>query len=208
MYKCIIFDVDGTLINTEAVVIPTYQRVIFEEFGRYFTEEELARSYALPTYESIVRMGFKNVEEGVQKYHKYLMEAFCNVKAYDGIIEVLDFLAEHDITTGIVTARSKREVDEDVCLQSLVHHFKYIVCADDTEKHKPDPEPIQKLIKLANLENSNTLYIGDTYYDYMCAKNSGVHFGLALWGARTTEGIDAEYYFKTPTEIVDVLLKD
>jgi HAD superfamily hydrolase (TIGR01549 family) len=205
MYKSVIFDVDGTLIDTEAVVIPTYQRVIFEEFERFFTKEEMARVYALPTYESMVRLGFKNVEEAVHKYHTYLMEAFCNVKPYEGIIEVLDFLDRRDVKTGIVTARSKREVEDDSCLQSLASYFNYTVCADDTEKHKPDPEPIQKLLKMADAENTAAIYIGDTYYDYMCAKNSGVHFGLALWGARTTDRIDADYYFQTPSEIIKLL---
>lgn len=205
MYNNIIFDVDGTLIDTGTTVTSSYQKVIFEEFGRYFTREELAEAYALPTDKTFAKFGFKNVEEALQKYHVYLMQAFCNVKAYDGILKVLDFIGSNNITTGIVTARSKREVEEDPCLQSLITHFKHVICADDTKKHKPDPEPLLEIIKQTNAEISKTLYIGDTYFDFMCAKNSGVHFGLALWGAKETEGIEANYYFKKPEEILDIL---
>lgn len=205
MYDCIIFDVDGTLINTEQAVISSYQRVIFEEFGCYFTEEEIFRNYSFPTYERIERFGITNVEEAVAKFHNYLMEAFCKVKPFDGILQLLEVLKKKKVAIGIVTARSKKEVEEDPCLQSILKHFNYIICADDTEKHKPDPAPLLKIIKEMNMNIFKTLYIGDTHSDYMCAANSDVDFGLALWGARSVENIKAEYDFKEPGEILHVL---
>lgn len=206
MYKYIIFDVDGTLIDTEPAVVLSYQRVFFEEFGRYLTGEELFEHYTVPTYERMKKFGLKNVEEAVGKFHTYLMEAFCKVKAYEGILQLLEALEHKNISIGIVTARSKKEVEEDPYFQSLVKHFKYIVCADDTEKHKPDPEPLLKIFNEMNIDASKTIYIGDTYADFMCAKNSGVHFGLAIWGAKKTEGINAEYNFEKPEEILSVLI--
>ena len=203
MYDCIIFDVDGTLINTEQAVVSSYQRVIFEQFGRFFTEEEIFRNYSFPTNERMEKFGITNVEEAVEKFHKYLMEAFCGVKPYEGILQLLEILKQKKIAIGIVTARSKKEVDEDPCLQSIVKHFNYVICADDTIKHKPDPEPLLRVIKEMNMNIFKTLYIGDTHSDYMCAVNSDVDFGLALWGAKNTENIEAEYNFKEPAEILE-----
>jgi len=205
MYNYIIFDIDGTLIDTEPAIVSSYQRLIFEEFGRNCAPEELARGYGIPTSECIAMLGFKNVEESVKKYHTYLFESYDNVKVFNGIIKVLDYLDNKNIITGIVTARSRREVEGDPCLQSLITHFKHIVCADDTKKPKPDPEPILKLMKMSNAEITKTIYIGDTYFDYMCARNSGVCFGLAMWGAKTTDGINADYNFMDPEEILRIL---
>jgi HAD superfamily hydrolase (TIGR01549 family) len=205
MYKYIIFDVDGTLIETEPAVVSSYQRVFFEEFGRYLTVEELFENYMVPTYERMRRFGFKNVEEAVEKFHTYLMEAFCNVKAYKGILSLLEALENKDISMGVVTARSKREVEDDPCLQSLVKHFKYIICADDTQKHKPESEPLFKIFEMMNANPFKSIYIGDTYSDYMCAKNADVDFGLAVWGAKKTDGIIAEFSFEKPEDILNIL---
>jgi HAD superfamily hydrolase (TIGR01549 family) len=207
MYDFIIFDVDGTLIETEQVVIDAYQKVIFEEFGRYFSTEEFFENHSVPTFERMKRFGVKNVEEAVDKFHIYLMEGFCKLKPYEGILQILKILKHKNILTGIVTARSGKEVSEDPCLQSFIKNFEFIVCADDTIKHKPDPEPLLFITKKMKANKAKTIYIGDTYSDYMCAKNSGVHFGLALWGAKDIENIIAHHNFLKPGDIQDVLLR-
>ncbi len=207
-YDCIIFDVDGTMIDTRHAVFTSYQRVIFEEFNRYFTDEELRVAYGVPTEEALARLGFKNVSEAHKKYHRYLMEAFSQVQPFEGIIEILEILREEKIITGIVTSRDKDEVLQDKCLQKLIKHFDYVVCSNDTEKHKPNPEPVLKLLELAKCENKKVLYIGDTHYDYMCAKNAGVDFALALWGAENTEDIHADYNLEKVKDLFGIIFKD
>ena len=145
-YGCIIFDVDGTMINTEKAVHKSYQRVIFEEFNRYFTPEEFSVAYGVPTLEALKKLGIKDVEEANRKYHMYLMEEFKKVQPYDGIIDVLVELNKLNIPLGIVTSRNNEEVLDDACLQGIIKYFKYIICADDTKKHKPDSEPLLKLM--------------------------------------------------------------
>jgi HAD superfamily hydrolase (TIGR01549 family) len=205
MYNFIIFDVDGTLINTGAAVVAAYQEVIFEEFGRYFSEKEIFENYMFPTYERLKGFGVKNIEESIKKFHNYLMDAFYNLDPYEGIFQLLETLEHRNIRMGIVTARSRKEVIDDPCLQCFIKHFEYVVCADDTVKHKPEAEPLLKIIKEMKADISKTIYIGDTPSDYMCAKSSGIDFGLALWGAKNTENINAKYKFKQPEEILDIL---
>lgn len=205
MYDCIIFDVDGTMIDNEKAVFSSYQKVIYDEFGRHFTPEEIKRAYAVPTHEALIRLGLKNIREAEEKYHKYLMEAFCHVEPFTGIPDVLDYLRRREVILGVVTSRNQNEVSEDVCFQGLAHHFKHVVCANDTEKHKPNPEPLLKLLQQADCESYKTLYIGDTIYDFQCARNAGVDFALATWGAKNREGIEAKYFLKEPGEILGIL---
>jgi phosphoglycolate phosphatase-like HAD superfamily hydrolase len=105
----------------------------------------------------------------------------------------------------IVTARNKSELDDDAGFQRVLKYFDFIVCADDTKKYKPDPEPLLYLLKKADAKYNETIYIGDAYTDFLCARNTGVDFGLALWGALNRNGIDAEYYFERPEDIIDIL---
>lgn len=204
MYSCVIFDVDGTMIDTVDVVFATYRKVYLDEFKRDLPRENLMEAFRLPTLLAMKHLGFKDAVEAEEKFHKHLMKEFCNVKPFEGIRHVLEQLESRGVVTGIVTSRVRNEVESDVCLQGLIKNFKYIICADDTEKHKPDPGPLLKLISMSGLKASEILYIGDTYNDFMCAKAAGVDFALALWGAESDEGIDARYKFSRPEELLEL----
>lgn len=205
MYNCIIFDVDGTLIDTGNAVFSTYQRVVFEEFGRYLPDEELMCAYAVPTHKALERLGFKNIEEAKLKFHRYLMEAFGKVRLYEGMENTLKYLKQKNKITGLVTSRNNDEVTDDICLQGVIKYFSHVVCTEDTEKHKPHPEPLLRLVELAGSKISHTIYIGDTYYDYKCAKDAGIDFVLALWGATNTDNIEADYMLEHPGQLLEIV---
>lgn len=204
-YNCVVFDVDGTLIDTEKAVFLSYQKVFFEEFGKCFKPEDMRTAYGVPTEEALRRLSFTNVKEAGKRYNEILMENFREVRPFEGIIEILDFLKTKDILTGIVTSRNKDEVCKDICLQGLMGYFKFAICADDTEKHKPNPDPLLKLIEKAGIDKANTVYIGDTLYDYMCARDAGVDFALALWGAKDPKEIEAKYNLKKPEDVLSFI---
>ena len=86
----------------------------------------------------------------------------------------------------------------------LSSYFEEMITADDTTKHKPHPEPLLSCMERLNAPPSKTIYIGDSIYDMQSAKAAGIKFGLALWGAKTTEKFDsADYIFKQPIDIID-----
>ncbi len=127
------------------------------------------------------------------------------MKVFDDIKDTLVKLNEMGISIGIVTSKTKEEYTNDFVPFGLGNYFKLVVCADDTEKHKPNPEPILKFIELSGVDKSNTLYIGDTKYDMECAFSSGIDFALALWGAKVSVGINANYILKKPKQILELI---
>ncbi|MBQ4088370.1 MAG: HAD hydrolase-like protein, partial [Clostridia bacterium] len=78
------------------------------------------------------------------------------------------------------------------------------VCADHTEKHKPEPEPLLKYMELTGAKPDEVLYIGDSKYDEMCAHAAGVDFALATWGA-TDLTLPAEWKPAEPMEIANIV---
>lgn len=111
----------------------------------------------------------------------------------------------HSIVTGVVTSKTKKEFQDDFVPFGLTPYLPYVICADDTERHKPHPEPILKFLELSGAKAETSIYIGDTIYDYECARDAGVDFGLALWGCNQPDAIPAKYKFKNPEEIVNLL---
>ena len=205
MYTYIIFDVDGTLIDTEKAVEESYRCVMLEETGRQLTEEDIARAYGIPTAQAFERLGAGNVERACRRYYDCLFRAFKNVKPFDGVDEMLAKVKERGLGSGIVTSRVRNEVANDPSLQGLLRYIDHVICADDTKKHKPDAEPVTRLLEVAGRDRSEAVYLGDTYYDFMCAKNAGVRFALAAWGASRTEGIEADYVLSEPGDLLAIL---
>jgi phosphoglycolate phosphatase-like HAD superfamily hydrolase len=208
MYKHIIFDVDGTLIDTEKVVIDAYQAMIFKKHGRYFTEEEMIKGYGVPTRQTLAIYGFTDIDQAVSEYYnKYLIEGYSKCSPFAGVIETLDWLKENKYFLGVVTSRTQNEINIDPCLQGFISRFGSVVSSDDTALHKPNPDPLLKAMEKMHAIPENTLYIGDTFFDRQCAKNAGVKFALALWGSNNAENIDADYFLKKPKEILQVVQK-
>ena len=202
MYNCIIFDIDGTLLDTEIAVLSSLQKLVFEELNENLSFDELRFALGIPGEVALNRLGITNILDCNVKWNKYLKEYFHNVKVFDDIKDTLIKLNEIGILTGIVTSKTKEEFLNDFVPFELNNYFKLVVCADDTEEHKPNPEPILKFIELSGANKSKTIYIGDTKYDMDCALGAGIDFALALWGAKSSIGINANYILENPRQIL------
>ena len=205
MYNHIIFDIDGTILDTEFAVLSSLQKLVFEELNKNFSFEELRFALGIPGEVTLNKLGIANLFESNEKWNRYLKEYLYHVKVFDGIKDTLVKLNEIGISTGIVTSKTKEEYINDFVPFGLSNYFKLVVCADDTEKHKPNPDPILKFIELSGVDKSKAIYIGDTKYDMDCAFGAGIDFALALWGAKSSVGINANYIFENPKQILDLI---
>ncbi len=205
MYSCIVFDVDGTLLDTEIAVLSSLQKLVSEELNKNYSFEELSFALGIPGEVALNKLGITNILECGEKWNVYLKEYFHHVKIFDDIKESLVKLNESGVLIGIVTSKTKEEFLNDFVPFGLSNYFKVVVCADDTEKHKPNPEPLLKFIELSGVDKSETIYIGDTKYDLDCALGAGIDFALALWGAKSSKGINANYILENPKQIVGLI---
>ncbi|WLC88605.1 HAD family hydrolase [Clostridium estertheticum] len=205
MYNYIIFDVDGTLLDTEIAVLSSLQKLVSEELNKNYSFEELKFALGIPGEVALNKLRITNILECSEKWNIYLKEYFHHVKIFDDIKESLVKLNEMGVSIGIVTSKTKEEFLNDFVPFGLSNYFKLVVCADDTEKHKPNPEPLLKFIELSEVDKSKTIYIGDTKYDLDCALGAGIDFALALWGAKSSIGIDANYILENPKQILELV---
>lgn len=201
MYKSIIFDIDGTLLDTEKAILLSLQQVLKEE-GLSYELDDLKFSLGIPGKEALKQLPVTNVDKMDKKWSQAVFEYADEVGLFSDVEEIIELLADKQIQMGIVTSKTRDELKREFEPFGLNTYFQYIVCADDTVKHKPEPEPLLACLEGLGVPSSSALYIGDSIYDMHCAYKAGVHFALALWGAKTTEGYDlAEYVLKKPQDI-------
>lgn len=205
MYTTVIFDIDGTLINTEEAVLGSLQKLLKQYYGLEMDRKELRFALGIPGAESLRQLGIEYIELANRQWNLFMEDYRHTIHVFEGIQQLLTDLREHSLVTGVVTSKTYQEFLDDFLPFGLVHDLTYAICADDTTRHKPHPEPMLKFLETAKTSAETSLYIGDTIYDYECARDAGVDFGLALWGCGQPEAIPAKYKFEHPRDILALL---
>lgn len=204
-YRHIIFDLDGTLIDTRDAVLKTWQYTL-RRYHYEYALDELEGVLGIPLAEGLKVLSVK-VDDQFNKAWAEDYLRFCEESDYfDGVQEMLQMLRQQGHTLGIVTSRLRREYDAYFKPLNLKERIDLFVYADDTDKHKPDPEPLRKYMELTHAEPSSCIYIGDMATDMECAKKAGIASGYAGWNEANTVCWEADYMFHSPKALLETLL--
>ncbi len=147
-----------------------------------------------------------DIEAVHQKWSAAVLDFSHEVAVFESLEEVIQHLATKPLQLGIVTSKTAQEVVDEFEPFGLSEYFQHIVSASDTEKHKPNPEPLLKCLDALQVAPEEAIYIGDSIYDFQCAKQAGAKFALAHWGAKSTTGFEeADYVFYEPKDILAIV---
>ncbi|MDU5111059.1 MAG: HAD-IA family hydrolase [Clostridium sp.] len=204
-YKCMLFDLDGTVLNTERMNMIPLQRLIKEELGIEMSYNEVLKFKPYPGMKVMEELGFEDKNTSYAKWVKYVNDFEEGATLFEGFEEVFKELNKRNIICGVVSAKTRDQYEIDFIQKGLDKYVKCEVLADDTELHKPHPEPLLKAAEILNISPSDCLYVGDTIFDYKASKAAGMDFGLALWGADSTEGIYADYSLKESKDLLKIV---
>lgn len=204
-YQNIVFDIDGTLIDTEKAILRSLQKALLKLTNKRFELEDLRFALGIPGKDALRKLGIKDLDAAQLLWDEIYRDYIPEVRVFEGIIPVLQQLKADSYTLGIITSKTKEEYQADFYPLGLDQYFECKICADDSGKHKPDPEPMLKYLECAGAKPDEVLYIGDSIYDLQCAQGAGVDFGLALWGCNNPQNIPATYYFEHTKDVISLL---
>lgn len=202
----VVFDIDGTLIDTEAAFQLALQETMEEFLGRSDSLAELHYTFGMPTETTLRVLGFPDVPAAHQVWERKCMEKLGKVRLYDGIPQLLDALLLRGYTLGVASSQSRREYEMVFLPLGLGDCFETTVLLEDTIKHKPDPDPLLHYMKLTGIKPEEMLFVGDSSGDMICARDAGVLGALACWG-RYPAQIDTHYRVNRPGQLLDLLFQ-
>ena len=206
MYRHFVFDIDGTLIDTERTGVLSLVKTIRELLGYEISYWDAYGYFGIPSAKVAPLLGYADAEGFGTRWEENFVELMGLMKAFEGAEEVLAAVKSAGRTTGCVTSRNRYEFEKDVHMQRLVKYIDHIVCAEDSEGHKPSPDPMYAYLKKAgDADPAECIYIGDTLHDFQCADGAGCDFALADWSGRGLQGIPARYHLTQITQILDLL---
>ena len=204
MIKAVIFDVDGVLIDSFEANLKFYQSLMTKTGYKPPTREEFPTVFHLSLYDSIRALTKSNSEE-VERIWKIAkdrgVEYPTNLLSMpNGSKEVIDALSKKYLL-GIVTSRIRESVFESPELKTLEKYFKVVVSYQDTENHKPHPDPLLLAIKSFGVKPEQSVYIGDAENDIKAGKSAGMK--VILYSKSELAGSDAvTSSFKSLPEII------
>lgn len=197
----IVFDLDGTLIDTERAILPSLRDTLEVLTGRHYEEQELTFALGITGADALERLGIADIPTAlalwIEKMHGY-EDA---VSLFDGVAEALAALHGRKLALGIVTSKTREEFAHDFSRFGIGGCFQTVICAEDTPEHKPNPAPLLKYMELSGAHREQVLYVGDSVYDSRCAHAAGVEFALALWGTHNP-AIPAQHRLQTPGHLL------
>lgn len=199
----IIFDIDGTLLNTTEALVRSLQGALAAA-GKHMPRESLGIFMGITGPDTLKQLGIADVEGTLRHWEELLREEAWRITTYEGVEELVRTLYKRGYRLGMVTSKSREEFLEDRERIPCVELFGTVVCADDTREHKPDPAPLRKYLELTGICPEEAYYIGDSAHDLSCAAGAGVDFALAGWGA-VNKDLPASHILEKPAEFLDLL---
>lgn len=207
--SAILFDLDGTLLNTVPLILASHRHTFQKVLGWVPDDQAILATIGEPLLTTFSRYGQAG-EAMMDEYINWSVPrtaSHCHV--FEGLVPMLETLREGGFLTGVVTAR--RCDGLAVCLEAfdLTAYFHVLVCAEDTDRHKPDPAPLLLAMdRLGVQEAGKVLYVGDTIYDLASAQAAGCHFAAAGWTAMDKDELDLmgpDFWLEDLAELPDRL---
>ena len=172
--KCILFDLDGTLIDSIPLIRESFRYTVKKVLGKELPDEVLLANVGRPLEEQMKIISSEKAEELVKVYrehnHRYHDQM---VKPVNGIRELLQWLKEKNIRIGVVTSKSSSLAERGLKVCGLDCFVEALIAADHVKKPKPDGEPVAKCAALLGCLPEESIYIGDSPYDIEAGKNCG-----------------------------------
>lgn len=208
VFDCILFDLDGTLIDTTELIFQSYQHALRIELGREAATDELYLGYGRPLYASfrailgalgvpvIGSEGDQLVQRLIDTYRAFNVAEHDHLaRPFPGISDTLLALRQRGQTLGVVTSKARGIARRGLDLIGLADSFQTLVCQEDSARHKPDPEPLWVALDRLGLRQAaaRTIYVGDSTHDLEAGHAAGLRTGAALWGPFPPESLRARH---------------
>lgn len=210
-YKYVLFDLDGTLINTNQLIIDSFKHTYKTGIGLDISEKEILRHFGEPLITTLSRYSTEKADELYKIYIEYNETRHDEVVTiFEGIKELLLELEEHGCILALVTSKRRKVALMGLDLFDIRKHFGVFVALEDTELHKPNPAPVLKALELLDAEPGDAIMVGDSVFDIHCAHGAGVKAALVKWSAADgfqEESVSADYTAHDTAELFNIITK-
>ena len=214
-YDLIIFDMDGTILNTLEDLKNSLNYVLQQAGYQTRTLEEVRTFVGNGIRKTIERALPSDIEEEkIDELLSLFMDYYAihntdNTKPYNGVIDLLKELKHLGYKTAVVSNKQDSAV-KSLCKKFFTGLFDVEIGEKENIAKKPDPDEVNEVLKILNIDRTKSIYIGDSEVDIQTAQNSKMKSIIVDWGFRDRKFLyehGAEVIVSNPSEILDIINK-
>jgi pyrophosphatase PpaX len=206
----VLFDLDGTLVDTVELIVKSFRHATRTVLGRELPDEHILAGVGRPLRVQMESLSREHADELYDVYREYNHRRHDElIRGYEGIDEVLEALHAAGRRLGIVTSKSRDTTQMAFRAVGLAGHFDAVVTAGDTQAHKPDPEPLRLCLEMLGRPSERAIYVGDSPYDIQAGAAAGMTTAAVAWGVFGRETLleaRPDFWLEHPGELVDLCL--
>jgi pyrophosphatase PpaX len=209
-FPVVLFDLDGTVIDSGAIILASMRHAAKEVLGVEPPEDELKAAVGGPGLEAQMRaLAPDRVEELVVSYRAHNEPLHDELVCCEGVDDVLVRLKDEGRRLGIVSAKRRATIELAFAKIPLAHLFDVVVGGDETTRHKPQPEPLLLAAERLGVDPADCAYVGDSPFDIRAAKAAYMHAVAVSWGGihprERLEREEPDAIVDTAEELLNVL---
>lgn len=184
----LLFDFDGTLLDTNELIIQTFQYVLGSHYPGKYERNDILPFLGPTLQETFDSVDPEKTELLIEEYRAWNKSMHDELSSeFDGVSETLRLLKTAGMKMAIVSTKKKDMVMRGLGLLDVEGVFDEVIAMDDVVKTKPDPEPILLALNRLGATADEALMIGDNYHDIVGGQNAGVRTAGVAWSAKGEE---------------------
>lgn len=210
-FSTVLFDLDGTLVNTNELIIASYDHVFRSCLNRTVPRETIRAHIGETLLKTMTSYDAERAEELVDCYRTFNQEHHDRlIERYEGVQEAIHALHAAGVKLAVVTSKNTEMARRGLKVAGLDPYFDLVIGVDQVERPKPDPQSIFVACeKLGAQPGSDVLMMGDTHFDIRTGRNAGVKticVGWTIQDRAELEALHPDFWVEEPGDLVRLVL--
>lgn len=209
-YNTVLFDLDGTLLDTNKLIIDSFHHAFDEIYKEIPSTDKLTSYFGMTLREAFRQMARdeKDVEILIEAFRDFNLSNHDDyVQIFPGVEDTIVRLKEKNFKIGVVTSKLNKTAKRGLSLFNLEKYVDVFIGADDTHIHKPDPFPVMECLKRLGAEGNSSFMVGDSPHDITAGKLSGCKTVFVNYSLVNTdrETLECDYRIDEMIELAQIL---
>lgn len=204
----VLFDLDGTLINTIELILTSYRYTVEAHGFEPVPDDVWMKHLGIP-----LRIQFRHFTEDAdaiqamidtyithnKDYHDQMVEQ------YPGVREAVEVLRRRGVALGVVTSKMHGGLERGLTAGGYEGVFEVVIGADDVENPKPHPEPVLMALEKLGRDPREAVFVGDSTHDMAAGRAAGVRTAAAMWGPFSRDVLEPhspDYWLEDPRDLL------
>jgi pyrophosphatase PpaX len=209
--RTVLFDLDGTLIDSAALILASCHHTMEAHGLPAMSDDEWLRHMGTPlTSHFAAWKDDRGTMEAMIATYRAFNSAHHDgmIREFPGVVDVVRALRAAGLGVGVVTSKLTWTAARGLRLFGLEDAMDVVVCADMVTNPKPHPEPVETAVRMLGADPRTTVYVGDSIHDMLSGRAAGVLTAAVLWGPFTRsqlEPAEPDFWLEEPAQLLDLV---